>query len=308
MNSFRYGTCLLLLFCIFSLSAQQTGKITFDQLGIAFTIPTGWVGQEGDGMYLLGSNSVPGLVLLLPQDYPDLNTLKRELQAGYADQMGSNLQLSGGLEALDATAYGGVYQGYLEGAPARGYVIGVLNPKGAEVIILAITTTQAYSQAQVQAAKAVRNSLEFFAPNVAAAPAAPGNSAGSPAEWTQLLGGTKLTYMESYSSSSYTDGGISGGYSIEKTFDLCVEGYFKHSGSDNMSLGGDYSSGYSSSNSRGSGQWKVVSNAQGQAILRFEFYNGTVWEYVLSMQDKKLFLNNHRYYRTWTGDYAPNCP
>ncbi|MEO0340546.1 MAG: hypothetical protein AAF242_15215, partial [Bacteroidota bacterium] len=57
----------------------------------------------------------------------------------------------------------------------------------------------------------------------------------------------------------------------------------------------------------GSGEWKVVGNFQGQAVLQLNFYSGEVYEYTLSMDDKKTLLNGKRYFRTWNGENAPNC-
>jgi len=126
-------------------------------------------------------------------------------------------------------------------------------------------------------------------------------------KWKYELSNVKLTYMDSYYSPSYSDGGISGGYESKKVFDLCKAGYFHYYGSDNTALGGDYASGYSAGSSRGSGSWDVIANAAGQPVLQLKFNGGEVWEYRIEMKDKKLFLNGDRYYRTWSGEYAPSC-
>ncbi len=288
----------LLIFMMFGqLTGQQTGEVNYEQLGISFTIPDGWVGQESNGVYLMGSNSVPGFILLMVQSYPDLEAMKKDLEAGYSEGIGTNLNPTSKLEDLGNDALGAVYSGTLEGQPAKGYIIGALNPHGQEVGIMAITTAQQYSEAQPNAAKAVWRSLKFS--EIKTAPIAQ--------QWKEKLSNVKLTYMDSYYSSSYTDGGISGGYETKNIFDLCGAGYFNYYGSDNMSAGGDFSSAYSSNSSRGSGTWDVLIDANGAPVLQLQFNNGQTWEYNIEMKEKEFYMNGKRYYRTWSGDYAPNC-
>ena len=288
----------ILMFISNKMSGQKTGKVDYAQIGISFTIPQGWLGQEREGMFLMGSNTIPGLVILMPQNYGSLEAMKAELKNGYSDQMGTNLMLSGNIENLGNQKIGGTYTGTLEGQQVKAYVIAALNPHGQEVLIMSVTTTQSYSDEQPKVAKSLSNSLQFAKPK----------TGPIVNEWKQMLSNTRLTYMDSYYSSSYTSGGISGGYSTEMRFDLCAAGYFNHNGSDNMTVGSDVSSGYSSGSSRGSGSWDIITDAAGNPILQLKFNNGKVWEYNLEMRDKKLHMNGKRYYRTWKGDYAPNCP
>lgn len=290
-------TLFLPLFFIQNNIAQQTGFIQYDQLGIGFTVPNGWVGQEGQGMFVMGSHTEPGLVLLMPQDYPDLQTMQNNMLMGYADQAGTVLRPVGEVEKLSNNALGVIYQGTVEGQPAKGYLVGVLNPHGSEVAILSVTTTQQYAETQPSVAKAIMNSLQFSKPK----------TGPIVDKWKYDLGNTKLTYMESYYSGSYTPGGISGGYDIKKVFDLCSAGYFIHYGSNTMTAGGDFSSAYTGGRSQGSGTWDVIVNGNAQPVLQLTFNNGEVWEFGLEWREKKLYLNGERYFRTWTGDNKPSC-
>ena len=288
------------------LIAQQTGDVFYDQLGIGFTIPEGWLGQEANGMFLMGSNTIPGLLLIMPQEATSLEAMKADLSNGYADAMGTNLMPVGGLTDLGRQSFGTIYAGTLEGQPAKGYVIAAYNTLGQEVCILAVTLANMYTDAHETAAKTVWKSLHFEKPKVVQNKAVATQAAPKGWDWKYELSGVKLTYKESYYSSTYTDGGISGGYEINNVFDLCPAGYFVYYGSNNMSAGGDYSSAYSSGSNRGSGTWDV-NDKNGQAILTLKFNNGEVWTYNLEWKDKKLFMNGKRYFRTWTGEYAPNC-
>lgn len=287
-------SCLALAFCV---SAQQTGKIEYKQLGISFTVPDGWVGQEGEGVFLIASQTEPGFILVTTHGHKTLDAIKAEARQGIQDANGTNLQLEGDLETLSKTAVAGNYNGTVEWQAARCYAVGMLNPHGYGVSILAVAATNIFSDKYKQLALKVKNSVKFAKPEI-----------GPEVEkWKNLLSGVKLTYMESYSSNSYTDGGVSGGYSINKELDLCSQGYFLYYGSSNVSLGSDVSSAYNSSNKGGHGEWEIAQNASGGPILRLNFYNGEVWEYNLSLIDEKVHLNGSRYFRTWTGEYAPNC-
>lgn len=76
----------LALFLSISLSAQETGQKDYPTLGISFTIPDGWLGQEGQGVYMMGSNSIPGLILVMPSSVASLDAMRQEARAGVVDQ------------------------------------------------------------------------------------------------------------------------------------------------------------------------------------------------------------------------------
>ena len=282
--------CFAILFTFVNSSfAQQSGRIDYKELGVAFTIPEGWVGQETNGVFLMGSHTKAGVIILAPQEYNSLENLQAEIRKGYQEAGGTSLTPASAINAIDQNTVVAELSGTLQWQAAKGFLSGSINPYGQDIVIMALTTSEMYSDEHRQLVLQVEKSLTFSQPQASN-------------DWKSLLSGVKLTYMDSYYSGSYTDGGVSGGYSTEMVFDLCSAGYFIHYGSDNMTVGSDVSSGYSSSSSSGSGQWEVVGNT-----LRLKFNNGKVWEYQLSMQDKKLHLDGKRYYRTWTGDYAPNC-
>ena len=49
-------------------------------------------------------------------------------------------------------------------------------------------------------------------------------------------------------------------------------------------------------------------NAQRQDVLQLNFYNGEVYEYIVTTdEDDKTFLNGDRYFRVYEGDYGPDC-
>ncbi len=278
-------------------NAQLTGHVNYEELGISFDIPEGWMGQEGDDMVILGSNTVAGLVIITPHT-SSKSELANEAKAGIVDQSGTNMQLAGNLEDLSKNAVAGMFTGTMENQQAKAYVIGVANPYegGYGVTIMSVTTAEAWSQANKDVANKLYKSFAFKKID----------KSSEVAEWKQWLSNVRLTYMDSYYSPSATEGGVGGGYSSEERIDLCAAGYFNFSGSSEMTISGDNVSGYNSGGSNGNGTWKIV--AQGtQLVLILTYYNGQESSYNLEYKDEKLYLNGYRYFRTTEGEYAPNC-
>jgi hypothetical protein len=282
----------LLLLSFFPARTQQTGLIEYKSLGISFRIPDGWVGQEANGVFLMGSNTIPGFIMLTTNEANSVEVLKQEAQAGIVEQNGTNLQMLGNsFEPVGQNGIGTEFEGTLEYQAAKAYVIGVVNPHGSGVTIISATLKDKYTSQHRQAALTVANSLQFKKADIG--PLAD--------QWKERISGTRLTYM-----SSYNSGGGSGGYSNESIIDLCPQGYFNYSTNNHMSIDIG-STAYSNRSGAGAGQWKVIGNHSGQAVLQLNFNSGEVYEYVLSQDGDKTFLNGDRYFRTWTGDNAPNC-
>lgn len=291
---------LSLLFYFCSLSAQQTGQIDYPSLGISFTIPDGWVGQEGEGVFLMGSNSIPGLVLLTTSPVASVAAMRQEAAAGIVEEAsGTNLQLSSQLTPLSDQALAGEFSGLLEYQPAKAYVIGTYNPYGQSVTIMAVTLTNMYSEQHPAVAKSIWKSLQFKKPQLPPVVE----------QWKERLNGVRLTYMESYSSSDYSNPNYTsgGGYSKEERIDLCPEGYFNYNDRFNMSADVPGVGAQQNSRQRGGGTWSVTANASGQPVLQLSFHSSEVYEYILSQEGDKTFLNGNRYYRTWTGENTPVC-
>jgi len=297
MRSLFMLICLSLSTC---LSAQETGQKDYPTLGISFTIPDGWVGQEGEGVYLMGSNTLPGVVLVIPSSTASLEAMRQEARVGVVDQAtGTNLQLSGDIQDLSNQAIGAEFSGMLEKQPAKAFIIGAYNPYGQSVSIMAVTLTDKYGEQYPAVAKKVWQSLQFRKPVVP--PVVD--------QWKERISGTRLTYMESYSSIDYSNPNYTsgGGYSKEEKIDLCPQGSFNYNDKFDMSVSVPNSGGNANNRDRGAGRWTVIANNQGQPVLQLQFSSGEVYEYVLSMEGDKTFLNGNRYFRTWTGENAPVC-
>ena len=284
-----------------TLLAQQTGKVSFPSLGVAFTIPSGWLGQEVESGYIMGSQSEAGLILILPHQTKTIDALQAEARQGIVDQNGTVLQLEGSIESMGSTGISATYVGTIERQPAKAHVVSLINPYGTGATILATTTKDQYTDKYKQLALQVAKSIQFSKPVLPDAVK----------EWSETLKNARLTYMDSYFSSGASYGGYStgGGYSDKEEIDLCAQGYFNHSSSSSLSIDTGGAFGNSSGSSQGAGTWKVIANGQGQPVLQLEFYNGEIYEYVITYEDKKTYLNGKRYFRTYgtVADDGPDC-
>ena len=275
--------------------AQQTGEVDYPYLGIKFTIPQGWKGAENGGGFLIGSETKPGLVFMLPHEVNQIEALKREAAAGLQDE-GVSLQKSGDFEEVGKGGIGAEFTGLIQGQLAKAYVVGVINPLGSGVTIISAATQDAYSDEYKKLAQEIAMSLKFSEPV----------EPPVTQEWRDALSGAKLTYMKS----SYSSGGVSvngyssySGYSSHSEITLCPSGLFSYYSNNSMSVdtGGAFAG--SAGNNDGQGQWKVGSDGQGVPVLTLQFQNGEVYTYKLSYEDKKTYLNGTRYFRT----YDANC-
>ena len=282
--------------------AQQSGLIDYPHLGVQFTIPDGWAGQETDGGFIIGHPSKPGFAFLSIMEASSLEEIRAQGEQGIREADSTYLQLQGSMEQLNANTLGGLFSGSLQQSPAKAYMLGVLNPHGSGVLVMAASTPEQYSEMHRQLAIDLANSLVFRKPEVP--PVA--------AQWKEKFANAKLTYMASYYSSGSSYGGYStgGGYSVTKEIHLCAQGYFKSSGSSSMSIDTGGAFGNSRGSSQGDGSWEIAGNQQGQPVLRLRFNTGEVREYTLSSEEGKTFLNGERYYVTYASsgpDYAPDC-
>ena len=55
------------------------------------------------------------------------------------------------------------------------------------------------------------------------------------------------------------------------------------------------------------GKWDVVASANGSPLLQLDQQDGQRSEFKLDEQEGKVYLNGERWFRTVTGDHAPDC-
>jgi len=282
MKSFIAIVGLLLIST--SVVAQQTGLVDYPALGIRFTIPEGWKGAESGEVFLMGSDTQPGLIILMTHQESQIQVLKSQAEAGLVDE-GVNLQKAGEFEQVGTEGVGAEFSGNIQGTPARAYIAAVINPFGTGVTIVAATDVPNFSPVYKQLAHEIAESLKFSQPK----------EAPVTQEWRETLQGAKLTYLDSYSSSGYDS---YGGYSNHEEILLCGSRFTFYSNSSmSIDTGGAYASSAGSTNN--AGNWTVATSASGTPVLRLQYDNGKVSDYELDYREKKTYLNGYRYFRTY---------
>ncbi len=289
---------VFLLFLVFFTSlftfAQESKRVSYDQLGLSFVIPLGWQPQEINQGILLQKPGLAGFIFASTHDQ-SLEELKADALKPLQDEQGTNLKLIDNLQDLGAHSIAGYYQGLLEGSPAKCYIIGIENPTGGlGVTIIAASQPDLFSEELREVAIEFASSFQFQKIEKSA----------EIQEWKSFLSGMRLTYMESYSSPSTSVGGISGGYNIKRTIDLCPQGYFNSGNSSSIQMDG---LGMNNSNQKGQGTWDIVLGTDGMLHLELKDHTGETRYYRLEYIDQKLYLNGERYFRTNEGQDAPFC-
>lgn len=281
----------------------KPGEIGEPSLGFKFTPPEGWSPNQLQGGYLLGSQTQKGFVLILPHQYTSLQQLRAAAQEGLQDENGAMLQISGEVEEFGQNGVAVNLSGLVEWQKAKARAIGLLSPHGGGVTIIAAVEEQTFGPEYVHLAEKVANGMIFFKPEIP--PVAD--------EWKQKLSGARLTYMWSYYSGG--SGGAYAGGSQETVIDLCPQGYFNYRDNNQMAVDGGFGAGYHGSgfgggSDKGSGVWEVTARGQ-QPILRLKFHDGRVFEYAVSIQEGKTYLDDKRYFRTYNNapvaEHRPQC-
>lgn len=288
MKKHLFLSCMITIVVMAYLSGQTTGEVNYKELGIRFTIPTGWVGQESEGGYLMGSNTEPGLIFMIQHEYTSLEAIRQAADEGLVDD-GVSLKRSGAFELFGKTGVGAEFSGTFNGQAAKAYLLSLLNPHGAGVTIMAATETAKFSDKYKQFAQAVAKTVQFSKIEVPAVVQ----------EWKKELNNKRLAYL--YSSSSRT-GGYSGMSEREEMW-LCATGYFhyKSNSSNSFDTGGAF--GYSNGKSDGAGTWDVVSDGNGGAMLQLVFQNGKINNYKIEgVKSEKLYLSGYGYFWSNAGE------
>lgn len=287
-------------------SAQLTGPQRAAAFGYRFTIPEGWQGREANGSYLLEHGEIPGVIMLSPERYTDLEALKQSLVMPTDDGHGTAMQVSEGPEVIAGRTVSVMQTGTLEGSPVKAVAIATLNSEGYSVNVAALAALPQFSEALVQAWGAVHKSIVHEKPSPTAATAG-----GVDPLWRDRLSDARLTYLGHYNSPSATEGGIGGGRSTTARIDLCAAGHFRTSSRSEQVLSGADASAVNSGSAQGEGMWEVVRVEQG-TVLRLRYADGRVEEHRLGWENGRTYLDGERWYRTTRsadGDaYAPDCP
>ncbi|WP_395376581.1 hypothetical protein [Marinicella sp. W31] len=266
--------------------AQQSGEVNYPSLGITFTIPVGWVGQEVEDLFVMGSTTEPGRIIMSQQAISGKNALEQLLINGLHVDAGTQLNADSSVSTAKNDGLSVMLKGMMEYVAVKGYIVGRMQNDQQVILIMAVSSPENFNQTHVALVNKISDSLRFSQPQQSA----------QAVYFNQQLRNVRLSYLDSYSSMDYSDSGISGGYEMRKNLDLCAEGHFYYSGYSNMNAGGDNASAYGNYSSAGHGSWKVTGVGD-EVYLQLSFNDGDVVEKALTEKDGGLYLDGGRYYR-----------
>ncbi len=233
-------------------NSQSGGnRIVVDSMGLSFVPPRGWIAKKDTktGNYFMGSNSIPGYILMLPHSYNSFNQLVAAAAEGFVDKS-TNMHASSDIEKVGQYAVGGEFSGTFQNVPAKAYVVGVVSPNGGGFMAMCVTTTEKYSAAHKKSAIELANSVKFFKPK-------------TDASLMQWIAGEYYSYVGS----------------TERKLMLCLNGrysYYSESsyGGNFTDSGGNNTGGWGAAGNDGSsGTWRIVGNKQ-QGTLIFTTNQG----------------------------------
>jgi hypothetical protein len=297
LHLFSVVGILFLLFLPTISYSQQSQIIREPAFGVEFTAPDGWQYQKTEGGYLMGHNSIAGMIIVTINPYKSLAEMRQGAYEGIQEEGGTSLNINGDLKSFGKNGLAGNYQGIMNWEQVNAYIIGLISPFGGKgITCMIISTPDMFSEVHKNTLERLANSFKFFKPEIPDAVK----------EWDVTFkspGGCRLKYMHVSSSSGYGSGYAGG--STERTFDLCPNGSFSFRYNSDYSISADAGAAANSSNDAGAGQWKLSFDGT-NVILEFIFNDGRDWEYVLSYIDQKTYLDDTRYFLL-LNDEGPQC-
>lgn len=287
----------LLAIAITCVSIAQPKKVREASFGAAFEVPDGWQHQRTDYGYVLGSNTLSGIMLVIASPYKTLEKMRQAAYQGIQEEGGTQLTLSGELKPFGANGISGYFQGTMNWEHAKAYSIGLASDKGGKgVTCLIVTTPDLFSSEHVSELEKLAGSFTFFEPEIP-------DEVKEWEKWFKTPGGCRLKYLTSSGSSDYS--GNYSGSSSEATIDLCPNGSFSYSSNSDFNVNSDAGSAFSASSDDGEGTWELGFNGR-LPVLILNFRNGNQSEYELTYKDQKTYLNGTRYFVLFDNE-GPKC-
>jgi len=266
--------------------APAAGKRVSDPgLGISFLPPAGWIGQKQGEVFILGSNTYKGFILIQPHSFSNLSQMAQEAGQGIVEEE-ADIQLlpTAALQAFGSNGLSGEFSGTVQGRQAKAFAIGLISPNGGGVTVLATVEAGSYTNAYPGFVRSIASGLTFAAPQ----PAGPSDS-----------GLLKYFAGEYYSYSSGST--ISGGAGTERSVTLCPDGLFRDSyefSASGSGWGGAASQG-------GAARWSIQGD-QRRGVIVVTYANGQTKQFsyqVVSKDEGTILFDGVRF--AYAG--APKC-
>jgi len=180
--------------------------------GIKFGLPQGWVRQQNLQGAIVGHNTIPGMVLVIPHLSESFQQMQAEMQQG-VNEGGSQLMLNGGLRHISQNVLAGDFSGIADGTQVKARSYGILSPNGGGAYVIALSTPDKLGKELLSAAESMVQTVQYFKVDVSDLTQ---HFAG---EWAYFSSNTSTwicfcadgSYTEQYESSYSSDVNVSGG-------------------------------------------------------------------------------------------------
>ena len=268
----------IVLICnIYKMNSQtqsQLQTVNFEELGVRFTIPTGWSSQiDGDYMFLKHP-TIAGLIVVFESRSKSITELLAGANKGIMED-GVQLNSSNDFKITTENRVEGQYQGIFMGTIVKAYAIGVINGFGSGVSMLAISEPKHFNADLKSEAQKLAASVAFEKIKLSK----------QTKFWNDRLAGMRLNYFN-----TQTRTGFGGNISDRETLDLFNDGSFYYH-TKNESIVNSTST---RSGDKLSGDYRIVT-LENVTYLQL-FCNGETLEFQLSFSDKKYTLLNGKRY------------
>jgi hypothetical protein len=248
---------------------SQQGEVGNYALGFKFEPPLGWVAQVNSEVVLLGHNTIPGLILVVPHQATTMSQMRTEMEQGLQD-VGTYLVPSGTIQLSENGYLIADYSGYLDGTNASAKGLGVLFKTGGGAYIIAASTPEKYSKSLVDAAKLIATKIHAIAQNV--------NNNGSSSNLMNHFVGKWRTETKNTATDVY----------------LYPNGVYSDNYESAYSGGGSDASWGVANQNNGSGKWSVSGNIdQGTLITISADGSRSVVEYKVHTENGRKFYTEY---------------
>jgi len=288
----RYGYVtlfLVMLFFPFVANAQEGNRVEYKTLGFRFTVPPFWDQKETEGLYLLTNQNERGFVMISSWRYADIDVLKAQFEDGVKKENGFFLAPAEAIELINTKRLQGKFSGLINYSPVIAYLVLIQGEQQQTVIIVSAIAKEKYSEKQKITAIEIAESFMFFNPVMPSLID----------EYIDLLTNTRLIFTSGSSETDFDkdeffDNNNSFGYQEKTIIDLCEQGFFTYS----SFKAGNGSAAFAAGNKPLNGQWQIVKNKKGIAVLRLGFDDGDTIEYDIEYLEGKVYLNGDQYIRS----------
>jgi len=250
-------------------STISPGEVGEQSWGFKFRPPVGWKSQKtGEGI-VLGNDTIPGIIIVMPNTENNIDRLKKSMEEGLSEEE-IMLSLRGKLQSLGTNGFVGEYEGMFNNQPVKAHGIGIVSPFNRGVYIIALTAPNKYGKEIISAGDLIAKNIQFF--NVDTS----GLMQNFVGTWTNYTTNTATKITLAPNGSYYED------------YEANYSGSFSDSG------GNDLGSWGTANQNQSQGSWTVVGDRrQGKIIIKRQDGNENVLEYKVHEKNGQTYWNEY---------------